>query len=1138
MSSKVTCTCGHSWSKASSSKKDMNVCHICGKDNTMKDGGWLNRYNDGGPMQENYNDASATEGPNYVGAGYDIIGRNYSPAWGGQFEKGGNIVSYEDAKAGNKKAASMNSRDNPNARMNTFSKNRKQVDLFDELISAPQKSAVYLTGQGYRKPSEALGIKNPYGALATDMILDPTNLLFFLKQGKIAKAVEEASKPKMMGPFNMTHPRDAARIQNVGNKYKIAAGASDAANYYNEFEHGGTLPGSVGFSYARTKGIPSNGPYAKKTLASAQNGKEMQFYQNGLDWKPKSISKNGAWLDKFQEGGEKTYGPYNLPEVTVTAPGMTEEELYRDRVQKSMDDLDYLNIKSRLTPTQTKNYLSLQDKGKIVNFCAAGSTCALKNAGEQFEQPGNVNGIYFGNYTFKDNAEKEGYIKQSNANAMKKGDIMQFVDYENEPHHMALYHSTIPTHRGEKTIRTFQNNGDGNMNYKDYVPESQLHEMYWNDKPKIYSNGNIYNLYNPLDDYGKNRIGGYSSEEILYLINNKVSNEETEGLNVYTKDFKNKKKDGGIIEDDRGQWDHPGEVTKINSNEITMQGVPYPVLGVSDTGDTQMMQPGEDYTYDGKSVTEYPMMKDGGWLSKYDVPKAQAGLNFKELMNPGIKQDATKVVRQEVMSEAEAKKLKARKDAEELARRKQAIATSAAAKKKPFSTKQLAEETGAIADKLRLFPNDPNSFIDDYINPGVMVGNMASGLGRVPLDVQEGNYGQAALSVLTPLATGALAGIGAKSTGQFANNLFNPLAGLENIPKDITQKIIPATNSIKERLGLIDDSKAIDDHIAGISLGFSKKDKRPFFEKFPITNAQKSKVYAMQDQALKEGKDFIKDWFYGDQLHNSGSKIHPDIVKKMQEIDPSFILPTSKDIADPFEEISDVLVGSRRNDVLNDTNISDYAKEYLIKNRGRIGGVNIGGDNLSITLRNQGLYHYDPSYVKDIVMHEAGHTAQTLGKLPTYDANTGRLNDWNVPFDNINTLDTNFTEYYHANPNTEEGRLFKEAMIEPKPGGSTWTAAPIELHSELLPARSHLIDSYVKKGYDRKEMMDALRSGASDEQVDWMIQDKKLNRFFKPSTSQETKRQLIKMLPAAVPVAIGAKALSEQKNGGWLNKYN
>jgi hypothetical protein len=73
-------------------------------------------------------------------------------------------------------------------------------------------------------------------------------------------------------------------------------------------------------------------------------------------------------------------------------------------------------------------------------------------------------------------------------------------------------------------------------------------------------------------------------------------------------------KNGSVIKDDRGQWDYPGEITQIGSNQITMQGVPYPVMGISDTGDMQMMYPNEDYVYDGESVIEYPMMKEGGAL--------------------------------------------------------------------------------------------------------------------------------------------------------------------------------------------------------------------------------------------------------------------------------------------------------------------------------------------------------------------------------------------------------------------------------------------------------------------------------------------------------------------------------------------
>lgn len=84
---------------------------------------------------------------------------------------------------------------------------------------------------------------------------------------------------------------------------------------------------------------------------------------------------------------------------------------------------------------------------------------------------------------------------------------------------------------------------------------------------------------------------------------------------------------GGVIEDDKGQLAHPGKITKINSNNITMKGVNYPVLGVSNTGDEQMMMPGEDYKFDGESVTEYPLLDKSEksstftgyntWMNKY-----------------------------------------------------------------------------------------------------------------------------------------------------------------------------------------------------------------------------------------------------------------------------------------------------------------------------------------------------------------------------------------------------------------------------------------------------------------------------------------------------------------------------------------
>ena len=85
MANKIKCTCGHSWDKSDSSKKDAYVCHICGKDNTMKDGGWLSKYE--APQAEN-----GIEG---TMGGLTDKGFNYNGAWGGpSMQVGGSILKF------------------------------------------------------------------------------------------------------------------------------------------------------------------------------------------------------------------------------------------------------------------------------------------------------------------------------------------------------------------------------------------------------------------------------------------------------------------------------------------------------------------------------------------------------------------------------------------------------------------------------------------------------------------------------------------------------------------------------------------------------------------------------------------------------------------------------------------------------------------------------------------------------------------------------------------------------------------------------------------------------------------------------------------------------------------------------------
>jgi hypothetical protein len=58
-----------------------------------------------------------------------------------------------------------------------------------------------------------------------------------------------------------------------------------------------------------------------------------------------------------------------------------------------------------------------------------------------------------------------------------------------------------------------------------------------------------------------------------------------------------------------GQWKYPGQETIIPdvNGRITMQGVPYPVFGIDDQGNQQMMMPGQEYKFPGNSVYEIPL---------------------------------------------------------------------------------------------------------------------------------------------------------------------------------------------------------------------------------------------------------------------------------------------------------------------------------------------------------------------------------------------------------------------------------------------------------------------------------------------------------------------------------------------------
>jgi len=492
MASKVTCTCGWSWNKSDSSKKDMYVCHQCGKDNTMKDGGWLSKYN---------NTPEAQNGIEGTMAGLTDVGFNYNGAWGGTMAMGG------------------------------------------------------------------------------------------------------------------------------------------------------SLPGSVGFTYARTQGsAPSNGKYTKKTKASAQNGQEMKFYQEGLDWKPKTISQDGGKLSKAQTAktvkGE--YKKFSLPSLLKENFNSKQDNtVVNTNLQQlsSANPLDTIinqrNINIKLTgnsnlPYSHREFVELKstyndaERDAEMKYSANKKFINIKDTKYNTRHNQRVNTAILDDivkaavkskidpYTALAIAQREtgiGYYSDRKINnkatveEVRPSSIFSNWELMNQ----GLNREDLRTIGNEVPARVYNKVKKYYDSILQYPFQGEMKTI--NDKTK---KGTFIRGYNYGDPDYPNKVA--KEKEILMSDENKVFRNYVDS--VATSKFKdggwlNKYEEGGIIEDDLGQWAHPGEITKINSNQITMQGVDYPVLGVSDTGDTQMMQPGQDYTYDGESVTEYPMMQKGGKIKKF-----------------------------------------------------------------------------------------------------------------------------------------------------------------------------------------------------------------------------------------------------------------------------------------------------------------------------------------------------------------------------------------------------------------------------------------------------------------------------------------------------------------------------------------
>lgn len=118
-------------------------------------------------------------------------------------------------------------------------------------------------------------------------------------------------------------------------------------------------------------------------------------------------------------------------------------------------------------------------------------------------------------------------------------------------------------------------------------------------------------LDNAGKDYYKGNIGN-----LRRIINKGVDNIfGTDIYKAFGNDPKKYKSGGKIKTDPQGYWNPKNKnekALKIPSNNISMQNIDFPILGISDTNDIKMMYPNGEYQFQGNSVTEFPIMQQGG----------------------------------------------------------------------------------------------------------------------------------------------------------------------------------------------------------------------------------------------------------------------------------------------------------------------------------------------------------------------------------------------------------------------------------------------------------------------------------------------------------------------------------------------
>ena len=814
--------------------------------------GWLDNFG----KDDNYNDYQTHAPEGFQGDGYSNVGRNRSPAWGGQFQMGGELNPIEKEsttvykKPFNKKELKNIINDEserirkgdikkPRAEANKIEKSlptKETVDFFNKIKKdlGPEYFTKLLKIQNKRgNPSINLGtdkglpfhtrrnynpftneINIPKGLENSTNNLDdylsevahagqpllevipkfltndiPGYLKAYTSKGDIDHNIKNYVYDNPNTVENYTHKKIQPKLIDQVNSYiSWPTSEEEEKEEYNIIEDqfkrsgknlqmGGVMPGAVGHMYAR-HGAPSKGPRRNQTDVTDASA------QNGIDTRKKG---QAIKLSGMTNPGEVNYAHYT-PTLQGISKAKTKLEKaatkdftnwYSDPATKEkfakntgLDPERMQDLIGKGLRTPMSEYDSTIENAWPMD---AGSNAAYKSAWVSQQQ---------GDPT----APKTGYISYK----PQGGDIPE-VNVYSHPVKDIIGHELAHASGFDTVLAPALYRALGlKLPTKKEMPDLAYPSNYMKRPEEVYSNFHELRL----------NLGLKPGEKVdRESLKKRVKADKHNATNFWQQ----------YSIDPKTGLDSDKQIDKIVNAINTVAHVDTPQQDRS----IQTAENGKEMQYYQQGLDWQPktISQNGSKTSKFDFKKFTKDQKANTPLKKSIDKESNS---EDSRRWFDTKEYKDQVKANQLAKdkaivqdRKDKINKSVAAQKKSYTKdnwrQQLADETQATGDKFRMFPEDPNSFVDEYMNPGVLIGDMASSLGSAPLRAkQEDSYMPYATSIGVPLLTGGMEGLGTKSNSEFVSNLINPLnviPGYHSAEKYIGNKLGNITEGMVPKLG-------------------------------------------------------------------------------------------------------------------------------------------------------------------------------------------------------------------------------------------------------------------------------------------------------------------------------------------------